>query len=95
MRCFEEYEALKECDASKLPSPRKAISFEGKSLIQDKMAFASNQDISYVNWDSILAEAIAREFQYNIPRIFGEFSERLPYKVKGEDILPAIQKLNL
>lgn len=95
VRCFEEYEALKECDASKLPSPRKAISFEGKSLIQDKMAFASNQDISYVNWDSILAEAIAREFQYNMPRIFGEFSERLPYKVKGEDILPAIQKLNL
>lgn len=95
VHCLREYEAL-EASNDRLPDSRhRTISFEGKSQIQDKMAFALDQDISYLNWDSILAEAIAKEFQYNMPQIFGEFSERLPYKVKGENILPAIQKLNL
>ena len=66
----------------------------GRYNILDKAAFVKNQEISYMNFDSIVAEGVNTEFQYYA---LNTFSLMFPqkYSFQDKDIFPAIDRLNL
>lgn len=46
--------------------------FGGHYQLMEKMAFGDNQEVSYVNFDSIIAELVVRKFELNFPMIFAQ-----------------------
>ena len=92
--CFDNYGLLftnKITDTE----PHKSLLYGGRYEVSDKMAFAVDQDMGYVNFDRIYAEIIATEFRYNMPSIFREYSKTTHYLIAEKDIFPAIDKLQL
>ena len=59
---FEDY--IKLFTNSKIGSDYKSYFIGGQHYILEKTAFAKNQDIGYVNSDSITSESVATQFQY-------------------------------
>lgn len=66
----------------------------GKHYILEKNAFAENQDKSYINTDSITAEAVAEEFQYYALNIFILIFPQ-KYLLSEKDLFPSINNLNI
>ena len=92
-RCFEKYSGLK--NEIKDDEPHKSLFYPGSYQIEDKMAFASDQDISYLNSDTIVAEMVAANFRHNMPNIFQIHFNRTAYSLKESDLFCAIDQLNL
>jgi len=67
----------------------------GRNQILDKKAFADDQDISNVNFDSIIASAVATEYAIRISESFYFALNKKRYILKSEDVFIAIDRLNL
>jgi hypothetical protein len=67
---------------------------KGSRIVIDKSAFAENQGISYLNFDSILAEKISTQIRHVIAETF-LLSTTTHYLFKPEDISTAIEKLKI
>lgn len=70
------------------------FNFSGKNCILDKVAFASDSDVSYINEDTILPESIAKEFIVNIMNTF-LLMQRTQYTIKDVDLFKAVDQLSL
>lgn len=93
-RCFEYYEKLFPNSISD-NDPHKSLLYGGRYEVFDKMAFASDQDMGYSNFDSIFAEMIAAEFRNNMPSVFRVYYETNYYLLNKKDIFAAIDNLQL
>ena len=92
-RCFEKYSRLKNEINDNVP--HKSLFCYGSYQLEDKMAFASDQSISYLNSDTIVADMVAANFMQNMPNIFQLYSKRVLYLLKESDLFCAIDQLNL
>lgn len=75
--------------------PYKSFFYRGRYEVMDKMAFASDQDIGYPNFDCLLVEMIVTEFKYNLPIIFRENYKTTYYVLSEKEFLSAIVNLQL
>lgn len=75
--------------------PHKSLFYGGRYEVSDKTAFANDQDMSYVNFDSIYAENIATEFSHNMPSVFRMYYKTTYYRLAEKDIFLAIDNLKL
>lgn len=93
-KCFDYYELLftKKIEDAE---PHISLLYVGRYEISDKMVFAKDQDMCYINFDSIWAETIATEFRHNMPSIFRRFYKTTYYVLAEEDIIAAIDNLQL
>lgn len=66
----------------------------GRYQLMEKAGFAKNQEISYVNSDSIVAEIVSNEFKYISLNVF-ILMQHNKYLLKEEDIFPSIANLAL
>ena len=72
----------------------KKYSIGGQHYILEKAAFVENQDVSYLNSDTITAEAVAQQFNYYALNIFILiFSQK--FILIEKDLFPAIDNLNI
>ena len=92
-RCFEKYFSLK--NEIKDDEPHESLFYYGIYQPEDKMAFASDQDISYLNSDTIVSEMISANFRQNMPNIFQIHFNRTSYSLKESDLFKAIDILKL
>lgn len=92
-RCFEKYSSLK--NEIKDDEPHNSLFYPGIYQIEDKMAFASDQDITYLNSDTIVAEMVAANFRHNMPNIFQIHFNNTTYSLKKSDLFKAIDALQL
>jgi hypothetical protein len=67
---------------------------KGQYYILEKTAFAENQDMSYINSDSITAESVAKQLQYYALNTFILMSP-LKYFLIEKDVFVAIDKLKI
>jgi hypothetical protein len=66
----------------------------GQHYILEKSAFSNNQDVSYVNTDSITAEGVALQFQYySLNTFILIFPQK--YLMVEKDLFSAIDRLNI
>jgi len=66
----------------------------GQHYILDKAAFGDNQDVSYVNTDSITAEAVAMQFQYySLNTFILIFPQK--YLMVEKDLFGAIDRIGI
>lgn len=92
--CFDNYSLLftnKITDTE----PHKSLFYGGRYEISDKMAFAEDQEMGYVNFDSIYAEIIATEFRHNMPSVFRVYYKTTYYILAEKDIFLTIDNLQL
>ena len=91
--CFDYYEQIFKNNVADT-EPHNSVPYGGIYKISDKMEFAIDQDISYANFDSIYAEIITTEFNYNLPSIFSYYKTSC-HKLVKNDIFSAINNLQL
>lgn len=91
---FDYYETLfgNHIEDSK---PHKSLFYGGRYEVSDKMAFAENQDMGYVDFDSIYAEIIATEFSHNMPSVFRVYYKTTYYILAEKDIFSAIDNMQM
>lgn len=91
---FDYYETLfrNHIEDSK---PHKSLFYGGRYEVSDKMAFAENQDMGYVDFDSIYAEIIATEFSHNMPSVFRVYYKTTCYILAEKDIFSAIDNMQM
>lgn len=71
-----------------------SYSINGQHHILPKNAFSDDQDIYYLNTDSITAETVAQKFRnYSVNTLILILPRR--YTLIGKDLFPAIDKLNI
>ena len=92
-KCFDDYEQLFSTVIAD-SEPHNSLFYGGRYEISDKMAFAKDQDISYTNFDSVLAESIEKEFNLKFPSIFKYYNTSY-YKLAEKDIFSPIDNLQL
>lgn len=69
-------------------------SINGQHYILEKAAFGENQDVSYLNSDTITAEAVAQQFNYYALNIFILIFPQ-KFILIEKDLFPAIDNLNI
>jgi hypothetical protein len=89
---FSEYTNLFQQDTHKDNYKRFYIS--GRYQLMDKAGFASNQEISYLNSDSIVAESVAIELRNMMLNGYA-LMKKTTYKLNDIDIFPAVDKLEI
>ena len=91
---FDYYETLfgNHIEDSK---PHKSLFYGGRYEVSDKMAFAEDQDMGYVDFDSIYAEIIATEFSHNMPSVFRVYYKTTYYILAEKDIFSAIDNMQM
>lgn len=90
-KTFNDYSLL---FTENLPTDYKSFSIGGDYKIMEKAGFAANQEIHYVNSDSILAEAVALNFKYQVLNVFIKM-KNTKYILKEHDAFSAIDRLNI
>lgn len=91
LKVFEEYSSVFK---GRIDSNYKSLFIRGHYKLMEKAAFAANQEISYVDSDSIMAEQISLDFCYTSLNAF-IFMNPPKYVLKEDDIFASIDKLNL
>ena len=79
-----------EKDCSYIPFPLQLNTYE----VMEKAAFATEQDMGYINHNSIVAQVVASNYKYRTTYTFNQFIKKqllLPQK----DVFAGINKLNL
>lgn len=71
-----------------------SYSIRGQNYILEKAAFGKNQDVSYLNSDSITAEAVAQQFQYYSINIFILIFPQ-KYLLLEKDLFTAVDNLKI
>lgn len=71
-----------------------SYSIRGKNFILEKAAFGENQDVSYLNSDSITAEAVAQQFKYYSINIFILILPQ-KYLLSEKDLFTAVDNLKI
>ncbi|MBD3228241.1 MAG: hypothetical protein GF329_08625 [Candidatus Lokiarchaeota archaeon] len=66
----------------------------GVRTVMDKTAFVDDQETSYLNYDSILAEKVSSNFMLGISETFF-YTKSNSYLLKGNEIFQAIDKMNI
>lgn len=66
----------------------------GRYQLMDKAGFAANQEISYLNSDTVVAESVAIELR-NLMLNGYALMKRVTYKLNDIDIFPAVEKLDI
>lgn len=91
-KAFEAYNPL--WNKAVITNNYKSIYFSGRYEPIDKMPFASQQDVSYLNADRITADCVAQEFSVNVLSLF-LFMKRDRYILQEQDLFSAIKQLNI
>lgn len=89
---FEKYRSL--FHNNNIGREYKKHPIRGQHYILEKAAFGKNQDVGYMNFDTVTAEAVALQFQYYSTNIFILISPQ-KYLLPVEDIFSAINNLNV
>ena len=89
---FEQYQTF--YNNALIPENCNKIFVRGLHIVLDKQAYADDQEMSYMNFDSIVAENASMEFSQIAQNIFVQMSS-LKYLLKGNDIWHAIDLLIL
>ncbi|MCK9331434.1 MAG: hypothetical protein M0Q94_16310 [Candidatus Cloacimonetes bacterium] len=89
---FSEYSNLFQQDNHK--DNYKSFYISGRYQLMDKAGFASNQEISYLNSDSIVAESVAIELRNMMLNGYA-LMKKITYKLNDIDIFPAVDKLEI
>lgn len=63
--------------------------------IVEKMVFATEQDIGFINYDRIFADSIVNEFRNNLPKVFRLLYEVNCFVLSENDLFNAIDKLHI
>lgn len=71
----------------------KTFYINGSYQLMDKGGFADNQDISYLNSDSIVAHSVASNFKFFVTGTFLYFISK-KYIFKPNDLFSAIERMN-
>ncbi|MEK6493129.1 hypothetical protein [Myroides odoratimimus] len=90
-KTFNDYSLL---FTGNLPTDYKSFSIGGDYKIMEKAGFAANQEIHYVNSDSILAQAVALNFKYQALNVFIKMNNT-KYVLRDQDVFSAIDKLSI
>ena len=89
---FEKYRSL--FHNNNIGREYKKHPIRGQHYILEKAAFGKNQDVGYMNFDTVTTEAVALQFQYYSTNIFILISPQ-KYLLPVEDIFSAINNLNV
>lgn len=89
---FEKHQSVFQND--NIGKKYQSYSINGQHYILEKAAFGENQDVGYMNFDTVTAEAVALQFQYYSTNIFILISPQ-KYLLPMEDIFSAINNLNV
>lgn len=89
---FNEYSNLFQQDTHK--DNYKSFYISGRYQLMDKAGFASKQEISYLNSDSIVAESVAIELRNMMLNGYA-LMKKTTYKLNDIDIFPAVDKLEI
>jgi len=89
---FSEYANLFQQDSHK--DNYKNFYIAGRYQLMDKAGFAANQEISYLNSDSIVAESVAIELRNMMLNGYA-LMKKVTYKLNDIDIFPAIDRLEI
>lgn len=91
-KVFDEYFELFQQELIKENYKRFYIG--GRYQIMDKAGFAANQEISYLNSDTIVAESVAIELRNLMLNGFALMKKSL-YKLKDIELFPAVDRLEI
>lgn len=91
VKAFDSYSQL---FCGNIESNYKSLFLGGRYQIMEKAGFAANQEVAYLNSDTVVAEGVALEFG-NISLNALVLMQPKKYILKEEDIFKAIDKLNL
>ncbi len=72
----------------------KSFYISGRYELMDKAGFAANQEIGYLNWDSIVAESVAIELSNLMLNGF-TLMKKVRYLLNDLDVFLAVDKLNI
>ena len=89
---FQDYSKL--FNVQKIEDNYKSLFFSGRYEVMDKTAFAKDQEMSYMNSDSIVAQGVSLEFKYSALNVFVLMQNKC-FLLKDEDIFKAIDSLKL
>ncbi|KAA6342137.1 hypothetical protein EZS27_010092 [termite gut metagenome] len=89
---YENYQPL--FNNGTIDTNYKSFFIDGHHLPMGKAGFAKDQEISYVNCDSIVAEAVSMEFNQLALNVF-VLMQHEKYQLKEEDLFLAIDELNI
>jgi hypothetical protein len=89
---FQDYSRL--FNVQKIDANYKSLYFRGRYEVQHKAAFAKDQEMSYMNSDSIVAQAVSLEFKFSALNVFILMQNKC-FLLKDEDIFKAIDSLKL
>jgi hypothetical protein len=89
---FEKYQNI--FTNNKIGKNYQSYWIDGQHYILDKAAFSNNQDIGYVNFDSITAESVSMNFQYYALNTFILIFPKTYFLIE-KDVFLAIDKLNI
>lgn len=92
-KCFERYRCL--TNVNKVNGPYQSLFYYGLYQIKDKMVFASDQDISYLDAETKVAENVSANFMQSMQSIFQIYYNRTLYSLNETDLFAAIDQLNL
>lgn len=88
---FEDYSNISNKDIG--DDDCKTFYINGSYQLMDKGGFADNQDISYLNSDSIVAQSVASNFKFFVTGTFLYFISK-KYIFKPVDLFSAIERMN-
>lgn len=88
------FKSYSEVFRGNIESNYKSLFIGGRYDVMEKAAFAANQEMSYANSDSIVAEGVSLEFGYTALNAFALMHPK-KYILKEEDIFKSIDQLNL
>lgn len=89
---FQKYSSIFQ--NKNIGTEHQKYSIRGQHYILPKTAFTNNTDITYINTDTITAEAVAQEFQYYTLNIFILISSQ-KYLLVEKDLFLALDKLKI
>lgn len=92
--CFDNYKKLFTNNIANT-TPHKSLMFKGIYTPIEKTAFTEDQDMSYVDFDSIYTKTISIDFKNNLPSIFNACYKTTLYHFPLKDIPTAIDNLRL
>ncbi|WP_319480978.1 hypothetical protein [uncultured Draconibacterium sp.] len=92
LKAIDTYSEIE--NAEKIESNFKPFHINGVYQLMEKAGFADDQDVSYLNSDTFVAESVASNFHFKITSTFSFFITKR-YVLNREDIFKAIDRLGV
>lgn len=92
LSAIESYREIE--NQNEIENESRSYYINGVYQLMDKAGFSDDQDISYINADSVVAQSVVINMHYQLTDTFSNYIFK-KYILNAEDIFPAIKKLDL